>query len=186
LTISGETMSPKNLVMTLELPAKVFVSMQRLEFGEKLKIDGSVVSLGDTPWGATVADIVLDGDTRSFIGLSFECSDLVHWQAMLKAANKMDPRSIALLERKFGNPDEVESSWSEKRVEILWANYDSTQMESAQLICSQWDWCYKLNNKNEYESLYAISLSDIDEILSDHALSFPRILDRQSPAVEIL
>ena len=168
--------NPKTLVLSLQPPAGLFLSESLCDFDQEVAVGGKNVDLNDTPWAATVADLVVDREHSTLIGLSFECGDEDDWQTMRAMSSHLDPKVVNLVDRSFldGQEKQAPNATREHRFEIQWANCERGELESAQLLCGQWSWCYsKDGDWGNGRPIIALAITDVDEILDDHDLSFP-------------
>ena len=171
---------PKTLVLSLIAPAGLFLSEELCDFDQQVRVAGEDVDLSDTPWAATVADLVVDRSCSSLVGLSFACSNEEHWHAMRHMSKRLDPNVVCLVDRFFLNGEVQQSPGAsrEHRFEIMWAKPGRGELESAQLLCGQWSWCYSQSGEwAEGRPIVAIAITDVDEILDDHELIFPKTVD---------
>lgn len=166
---------PHTLILSLRRPASLFVCEEEPDAGD-VQIDGVSVDANDTPWAATVADLLIDKDARSFVGLTFQINSDAGWQPLKQLCERLDPtvthyNEIAAPQDQLVYPGE---SGTSHRFEITWAKAQCPAIEWAQLLCGQWYWLYAPEGDwGISKPVVALQLDHVDEILDEHELSFP-------------
>lgn len=163
--------------VSTQAPGGIFKADIERRFLDDIIFNDAKLLLNDTPWCATMADLVVDESTSSFIGLSFECENESDWLMMRELSRFFDPSLLHIRDRYFIDGEEQESRRGirERRVELQWAKSEKPCMRWAQLICGQWFWCY--SNASDYidtKSVCGLVLTDLDEVLGEHDLQFPK------------
>jgi hypothetical protein len=164
----------KTLMLSLQPPAKVFISGSRWEIAANFYVDGMLVDGNDTPW-VSLADLLVDPEARTLVGLSFLIDNQAFRYPMREISEWLDRRvtryndvSTVALAEVYG-----ESPGGEHRFEITWSRGDRIRVEIAQLCCGQWFWWYaREGDWGICKPIIAFGLTDIDDILNTHALDF--------------
>src|SRR5262245_4807747 len=94
MTESNLTSKPNTLFVSLKHPAKLYLTPSRWNPDAQVKIQGIAVRGNDTPWVSTVCDVLIDQESRSFVGLTFEIQDKESWRPMRQLAKQLDPRVV--------------------------------------------------------------------------------------------
>lgn len=182
-------LNPKTLMLSLQPPTRVRVESCDWDLTKDFHIDGTAVEGTDTPWICTVADLLVDRQRQLFVGLTFQIAIEQDWQAIKKIAQRLDRRvvrynDISTAEAQAMYPGEAGEA---HRFEITWAPARTLGFELAQLLNGQWFWSYsKEGSWGMSPPIIALSISDIDDVLNVHKLSFPARLDFSPLKVEII
>ncbi len=99
---------------------------------------------------------------------------------MQAISERLDPQVVCLLDRFFldGKEQRLPGASRQHRFEILWAKPQQPELECAQLLCGQWMWCYSRNGDwGTTKPIVAVAITDVDEVLGDHGLIFPKTVE---------
>lgn len=169
----------KTLLISLEFPAEVYVSSSRWDPTAEFRIRGIPVDGNDTPW-LSFADLLIDLDRRLFVGVTFQIDRVEYFRPMKELADRLDPRvvrynDLSSISAQTMYPGE---SGRAHRFEITWTIASNLAYRLGQLNCGQWFWWYARNgNRPLLWPVIAFGMTDIDDILAAHDLSFPDTLD---------
>lgn len=169
---------PKTLIISLQAPAEVFVESSSWDITAHFRIRGIPVDGNDTPW-LSFADLLIDLQDRRLVGLTFQIDKPEYWEPMQQVARRLDPKvahynDISTAAAQQAYPGEAGKA---HRFEITWATATHLGFELAQLNCGQWFWWYAMEGDwGISRPLIALGITDLDEVLNDHSLSFPESL----------
>ena len=169
----------KYLFLSLDQPAKLNLGMSEWDMESQVFIQGLPVEGNDTPW-LSFADLLVDRDEANFVGLTFLIDNEVFWEPMRLLAQSLDPEvirynDISTSDAKSMYPGEAGKY---RRFEITWAPARTLECEIAQLCCGQWFWWYsKIGSSSLSTHLIALGITDIDDLIAEHNLKFPKNLD---------
>ena len=168
----------KCLFMTLQTPVGVFLGSSDWDIDGQVRIRDMPVEGNDTPW-LSFADLLVDLQDRRLVGLTFQIDRPEYWQPMRELAQRLDPRvvhynDISTTAARQLYPGEAGRA---HRFEITWAAATRLGFELAQLNCGQWFWWYATEGDwGLSRPVVALGITDLDEVLKDHSLSFPDTL----------
>lgn len=169
---------PKCLFMTLQAPVGLFLGRSDWDISGQVRIQGIPVEGNDTPW-LSFADLLIDVQDRRLVGLTFQIDKPEYWGPMQEAARRLDPRVVHYNDISTAAAQQLYPGEAGKahRFEITWATATHPRFELAQLNCGQWFWWYALEGDwGTSRPLVALGITDLDEVLDDHSLSFPETL----------
>ena len=170
---------PQTLILALQSPPEVCVGYSEWDLRGDFRIREVPVDGNDTPWGV-FADLLIDQEDRSFVGLTFEIWNPKYWAPMQEIAKRLDSRVVHYNDLSTADAQRiyVEEAGRSQRFEITWAPARSWGYELAQLCCGQWFWWYaKKGSWGVSAPIVALGVSDIPDLLRAHKLTFPRHLE---------
>jgi hypothetical protein len=179
-------MQPKTLFLSLTVPAAIHVGESEWDLNRQLRIEGTDVDGNDTPWCA-LADLLVDRTTRVFLGVTFGVEEHAFERAR-RIAQSLNPEVVRYDDVSTEVSKERYRGWGDtQRFEIAWTPARDLRCEGAQLLCGQWFWWYALTKGQiDWNRPIAFGISDIDDILRDHNLTFPDVSHLPALKVESL
>jgi hypothetical protein len=178
---------PKYLFLSLQPPAEVLLGTAEWNIKDQIRIRGILVEGNDTPWGS-FADLLVDLENRCLVGLTYQIDNRQYWRPMQEVAERLNPDVVHYNDISSASAQGMYPGEAGKahRFEIVWSPARRLGVEIAQLMCGQWFWCYATEgNWGISPPLLALGITDIDDILKDHDLTFPGKLSFPQLAVTL-
>jgi hypothetical protein len=163
--------SPKSLLITLTDPVRALLSDQGL-LDAGLRIENFLTSRPSTPFWPSCGDLLLDQESRLFVGLAYRVADedreLVYHvaSALSTGVVRYDNQSSAESRRLYEELD-PESHW----LTITWSKIPATKVELAQLDSAYWYYA----SQGDFDVPVVWGLEDIEVLLQDYHLVFPTL-----------
>lgn len=165
---------PKSLFLALRNPVSVSLQTERI-LDAPLIIDGLVTSRPSTPPWPACADILMNEESRTWVGVCYRvgqrykdlvqefCSNL---PCEVVRFNDLSSAESRQLYGEFG----YEMSW----LEIIWTNIPPNKVEVAQLDSGFWYYVNYASAVKQFEAV-AFGIEDIDETIHDYNLLLPNM-----------
>lgn len=176
-------MRQKTLYLSLQVPAAIHLDESDWNLTKRCEIAGVNVEGGDSPW-VGMADLLIDSTTRKFVGLTYQIVDRGEQEQANRIAQRLNPEVVHFddLSTKVSQQRYAGEAREAQRFEISWAPARDLRFELAQLFCGQFFWWYALEGDwgipmygVATKPIVAIGVSGVDDILSDHNLTFPDV-----------